>query len=102
VVSSLEEIDCFVGDPVNQPVFLSDTPRPTTSEHIFQRFGLSRPFQWIPHDSLNKIGHSHRHGALVVDPIPEVLKKLGLKCGDSLRPSLHAKDPSVKRLLSQA
>jgi hypothetical protein len=31
VVSSLEEIDCLIGDLVDQPVFLSDAPRPTTS-----------------------------------------------------------------------
>ena len=50
VVSSLEEIDCRIGDAVYQAVFLSDAPRPTTSQHVFQGFGLSQAFERIPHD----------------------------------------------------
>jgi hypothetical protein len=82
-------------------VFLSDTPRPTAGEHIFQRFGFSWAFEGIPHDCLNEIEDSDRDAALVFDPKPEVLKKLGLKYGDPFRRSLQRASLSAKRLLSQ-
>jgi hypothetical protein len=102
VVSGLEEIDRLIGDAVDQPVFLSDTPRPTASEHKFQRFGLSRAFEGVPHHCLNEIEHSDGDAALVLYPKREVLKKLGLKCGDPLRLSLHQASLSAKRLFFQA
>jgi hypothetical protein len=102
VVPSLEEIDCFIGDAVDQPVFLSDTPRPTAGEHILQRFGLSRAFERIRHDCLNEFEDSDGGAALVFDPKPEVLKKLGLKYGDPLRVSLHQASLFAERLLTQA
>ena len=89
VVSSLKEIDCLVSDAVHQSVFLGDTPRPTAGEHILQRFGLSRTFERIPHHCLNEIEDSDRDAALVFDPEPEVLQKLGLKYGDPFRLPTH-------------
>ena len=68
MVSSLEEIDCPVGDAVHQSVFLSDTPRPTPGENIFQRFGLSRAWERIPHDCLHEVEYSDRDTMLVFDP----------------------------------
>ena len=100
MVSSLEEIDCLVGDAVHQSVFLSDTPRPTPGEYIFQRFGLSRALERIPHGCLHEVEYSDRDTMLVFDPKPEVLKKLGLKCSDSFRLSLHRASLSAKPQLS--
>lgn len=82
-------------------MFLSDTPRPTSDEHIFQRFWFPRPFEGVPHDCFNEIEDSGRDAALVFDPKPEVLKKLGLKYGEPFRLSLHRASLSAKRLLSQ-
>ena len=100
VVSSLEEIDGLVGDAVHQPVFLSDTPRPTAGEYILQRFGLSRAFERIPHDCLHEVEDSNSDAALVLKPKPEVLKKLGLKDSDPFRLSRHRASLSAKQLLS--
>jgi hypothetical protein len=33
VVLVLEEVDCFIGDAVNEAALLSDSPRPTAAEH---------------------------------------------------------------------
>ena len=100
MVSSLEEIDGFTGDAVHQPVFLSNPPRPTAGEHIFQRLGLSRPFERIPHHSLHEIEDSDRDATLVLDPKPEVLQKLGLECGDPFSLPLHRASLFAARLLS--
>jgi hypothetical protein len=101
MVSSLEEIDRLIGDAVHQSVFLSDTPRPTAGEYMFQRFGLSRTFERIPRDCLNEVEDSDRYATLVFDPKPEVLKKLGLKNSDPSRMSLHRASLSAERLLSR-
>jgi len=70
VISRLQEIDRFISDAVDQPVFLSNASRPTTSQHVFQRLGFSQAFKRIPHDRLNKIEDSDRDAALVPDPKP--------------------------------
>jgi hypothetical protein len=102
VVSSLEEIDRPIGDTIDQTVFLSDAARPTAGEHIFQRFGLSRAFERIPHGCLNEIEDSDGDAPLVFDPKPEVLKKLGLKYGDPFSLSPHQASLSAKRWLFEA
>jgi len=100
VVSGLEKIDSLVGDTVHQTVFLSDTPRPTAGEQIFQWFGFPRALKGIPHDRFNEIENSDRDAAFVFDPKSEVLKKLGLKYSEPFRLSLHRASLSAKRLLS--
>lgn len=102
VVSGLKEIDRFIGNAVDQPVFLGDTTRPAAGEHMSQRFGLSRAFERITHDCLYKIEDSYGDAALVFDPKPQVLKKLGLEYGDPLRLSLHQASLSAKRSLTPA
>jgi hypothetical protein len=54
MVSSLEEVNGFICDPVDQPVFLADTARPAACQHIFERLRLSQPLEWIPHHCLLK------------------------------------------------
>ena len=98
VVSGLEKIDGRGGDAVHQTVFLGDTTRPAPRQHVFQGFGFSGAFKGIPHDCVNEIENSQRDAAVVFDPKPEVLKKLGLKCGLPFRLSLHGASFSAKRL----
>ena len=57
MVASFKEINRLVRDPVHQAVFLSDAARPTARQHICQRFGLSWPFEGVPHDCLDEIQH---------------------------------------------
>ena len=47
VVTGLEEIDTMLQDPVNQPVFLSDSPRPATRESKFEGFGFANAFKRV-------------------------------------------------------
>lgn len=89
VVSALEEIDLFIGNAIHQAVFLGHSPRPTASQHIFQRFGFSGAFERVPHDSINEIEDSHRDGTLVFDPKSKVLEKLSLKYGDPFSLPFH-------------
>jgi len=89
MVSSLEEIDGFIRDPVHQSVFLADTTRPAACQHISKRLRLSEPLEWIPHHRLDEIQHSNCSAAFRFDPKTEVLPELRLKDSDSLRISLH-------------
>jgi hypothetical protein len=89
VVSSLKEVDGFIGDTVHQPVFLANTTRPAASEHIFERFRLSQPLEWIPHHCLDEIQNSDCDAAFGFDPIAEVLPELSLKDRDPVRVSRH-------------
>jgi len=79
VVSSLEEINGLVCDPVHQAVFLSDAARPTTRQYISQRFRLSWTFKGVPHDRLNEIQHPNCSASFGFDPKTQVLPELGLK-----------------------
>ena len=89
VVSGLEEIDRLIGNAVHQTVFLSDSPGPTTAEHIFQRFGLSGAFERFPHDSINEIEDPQCNRPLILNPKAEILKKLGLKYCDPFTLRFH-------------
>jgi hypothetical protein len=89
VVSSLEEINGFIRDTVNQPVFLANTTRPAACQHISERLRLSDPLEWIPHHRLNEIQHSNCIAAFGLDPKTEVFPELRLKDSDSFRISLH-------------
>jgi hypothetical protein len=99
VISGLQEINCFIGDPINQSVFLSDTSGPTAAEHIFQWLGFSRAFERISHDCINKVEDPQRDRALVLNPEPEILKKLNLKYREAFNLSLHLASLS-SRLMS--
>jgi hypothetical protein len=47
VVASLEEINRRIGNPVNQTMFLGETPGPTACKHKSERLGLAWAFEWI-------------------------------------------------------
>jgi hypothetical protein len=102
VILSLEEIDGIIGDAVYEAVLLSDSPGPAAAEHVFQRFGFSNAFERVSHDRIHQIKYSQRDSALVFDPKSEVLKKLGLKYGNSFSLSLHRASLSVRRMGFQA
>jgi hypothetical protein len=97
VIPSLEKIDFLFSDPVDQSVLLSDTARPTPGEHIFQWFGLSRALEGISDDLVNEIEDSDGYASVVFDPETEVLKKLGLEYGNTLRLSPHRASLSAKQ-----
>ena len=99
VISGLQEIDCFIGDPIHQTVFLSDSSRPTAAEHVFQWLGLSGTFERISHDRVNKVEDPQRDRALVLNPEAEILKKLTLKYRDPFSLSPHPASLSSKQLL---
>src|SRR5579872_7208793 len=89
VVSSLEEINGLVGDPVHEAVFLSDAARPTPGQYKSQRFGFSRPFKGVPHDRLDEIEHSDSGASFGFDRKTQILPELGLKDRNPLTPWLH-------------
>ena len=89
VVSSLEEINGLVRDPVHQAVFLSDTARPTPGQYKSQRFGLSWAFKGVRHDRLDEIQYPDCSASLGFDPKTQILPELGLKDCNPVTPGLH-------------
>jgi hypothetical protein len=70
VVSSLQEIDGFVTDAIDQPVFLRDAARPAPGQYIPQRLRLSWAFERVAHYGLNQIEDADRHAPLTIHPGP--------------------------------
>ena len=82
MITSLKKINRFVADPVYQPMFLRDAPRPTTCEQISERFGFARALERIPHHRFDQIQHSDCDAPVGFDPISQVSSELGLEdCG---------------------
>jgi hypothetical protein len=102
MVSSREEVNGFICDPVDQSVFLADTTRPAACQHIFERLRLSQISEWISHHCLHQIQHSDCGAAFGFDPKTEVLTELRLKDRDPFRISLHLKSLDAVPLPFQA
>lgn len=49
VVSSLQEVDASLPDPVNDPMLTRQAPRPYPGCQIFEGFRLTDPLKWIAH-----------------------------------------------------
>jgi hypothetical protein len=101
MVSRLEEIDPVIRDAIYQAMFLSNAARPTTGQHVFQRFGFTHAFERIAHYRVDQIEDSDGDAALVFDPEAQILNKFRLKQGDPFSP-LHQASLFAMRLLSAA
>jgi hypothetical protein len=55
VKAGLKEIKDLAADPVNQPVFLGDPPRPTAHEQVTERLGLAGALEWITHHRFDEM-----------------------------------------------
>ena len=58
MVSRLQEVDRFIGNPIHKTVFLSNASGPTPAEHMLQGLWLSWTIERIPHDGVDKIKDS--------------------------------------------
>jgi hypothetical protein len=81
MVPALQEINAFLGNEVNHPVFLGDATRPHSRSEVFESLRLSNSFDWISERCLNKIQHFDRNPSVRFHPIPQVLQKFRLKYG---------------------
>jgi len=55
MIARLKEVDAAFAHPVNQPVLLSDPPRPTAPQHVFERLGLADARERIAEDPFYKL-----------------------------------------------
>lgn len=89
VVSCLQKVDRFIGNPIHKTVFLSNSSGPTAAEHMLQWLWLSGALERVSNDSVNKIEDSQGNRSLVLDPEAKILKKLNLKYCDPLSLAFH-------------
>ena len=89
VVTSLKEIDDLVTGAVNQPVFLRNASRPTAREQVFEWLRLACALEWIAHYSFDEIQHPERCDPVGLDPIAQILSKLGMEDGEPVTLAPH-------------
>lgn len=85
--TGLKEVDPLFTDDVDDPVLLSQPPRPRTREDVFQRLGLANTGKGISQDSLDEVQNPESNLAIDLDPVAEIFPKLRLKDGDPLAPA---------------
>jgi len=85
VITGLQKVYAFVGDAINQPVFLRYPPGPTACQRIAERFRFAQTLEGVAHHCLHKFQHSDRGRPVALDPILKVVPKLRLKNGDSFK-----------------
>jgi hypothetical protein len=90
VESCLQKVNCFVGDPIHETVFLSDPSGPAAIEYMFQGFWFADTSKWVPHDRVDEIENTQGSRAVVFNPETKILKKLWLENSEPLSRSLHA------------
>ena len=101
VISGLKKINSLVTDAVHQAVFLRDTARPTTRQKISQSLGFAQALEWIAHHCLDQIQHPESGAPIGFYPKSQILWKLRMEYGGSLRFSLHqASRAAIPQLLT--
>ena len=79
MILRLEEIDAPPAYLINQPVLLSDPSRPAACQHIFEWLGLTHAGEGTAENGFQQFKNTQRRVPFNLDPILEVLAKLGLK-----------------------
>jgi len=79
VVSSLEKVQAFVDNAVNEPVFLCDPSGPASGKRVSEGFGLSESCEGIAHHRLDQIQQPDGNIAVGLHPIAKILMELRLK-----------------------
>src|ERR1051325_6980647 len=92
VIARLQELDPIVRDEINDPMFLGETARPSSSGQVFERLGLADPGERIAHDRFDEIEGTERDFAVGLYPVAEILAELGMEDGLTI--------PGVRHVIS--
>src|SRR5437899_2514897 len=75
VIPRLQKIDPRSAHPIHQPVLLSNSPRPTSCQHVLQRLRLSNAHKRIAQDSLDQFESPKTNLPIIFDPVAKVLSE---------------------------
>jgi len=86
MVPGLKEIDAVCAYGVHHPMFLGNATRPRPCQNVLQRLGLPDTLERIPHHGLHQIENPQRHPSIRLDPVPQILTKLGMEDREPFSP----------------
>jgi hypothetical protein len=92
MISRLQEINFRLAHPVNESVFLIDSPRPSASECELQRLWFAYTGEWILKDRLDQFEDSKRRAAICFHPVAKILPEFRMEHRYTLNGP--AQDPS--------
>lgn len=85
MITRLQEVHPAVGDQVNKAVFLSQSARPNSPQHVLQRLWFAYSNERVAHYSFNKVKRPERNPSILVQPKAKILDELRLKHSKALR-----------------
>jgi len=94
VIPRLQKIDPRSAHPIHQPVLLSNSPRPTSCQHVLQRLRLSNAHKRIAQDSLDQFESPKTNLPIIFDPVAKVLSELRMKYGSPFNAAGQALFPA--------
>jgi hypothetical protein len=76
VVPPLKERNPTALHEVDDSMFFSEAPGPNSSPKMPERFWLTNPMKWIPHDCFNQSQKTQRNLSVGFHPEPKILAEL--------------------------
>ena len=85
VVAGLDKVDSIVADDIDEAMLLGEPPGPDIGAQILEWFGFADPAERLAHDGFDEGKNSESCAPISLDPIAQVVAKLGLKHRIALR-----------------
>ena len=79
MIPSLEEIDAFIADGIDNAMFACQTARPSIAVKVFEWFWFANPFERISQNSFHKCQNAKGYLAICLNPIVQVCTKFWMK-----------------------
>ncbi len=81
MIPRLQKIYAFVLDEINNPMILSQSPRPDSGSQIFKRLRLPNPFKWITHHTFDQCNSTECGFLVRLYPMLQIFDEFRLEDG---------------------
>ena len=79
MIARLKEINPRLADPVNEAVFLADSPRPGARKAVLQRLWFTYAGEWIPKGRFDQLQDPKRCTAICLHPVAKILPEFRME-----------------------
>ena len=76
MISRLNEFNPVGKHPIDNTMFLANSPGPATGEVMPQWFGLANSLEWIVENRRHQVKNPKRGFAVCFNPAPQILAKV--------------------------
>ena len=76
MIPRLDELNPVGKHPIDDPMFLGDSPAPATGEFMPQRLRLADSLEWIGENRCHQVENSERNFAVGFNPAPQIVAKV--------------------------